>query len=71
MKLLAFEAVARLTRFEGRGHKKMSKGSLPPLLLFFKKIFKKNYRRGKYWLLSPFPPRFDEGAWPPGPPPFR
>ena len=59
-------AVARLTRFEGRGHKKFPKG--PPFAYVFEKIQKQIFKGGSIGFFSP-PPRFDGGPWPPGPPP--
>ena len=50
------QAVARLTRFEGRGHKKVPKG--PPFAYVFWKNSKTNFQRGEYWLFSP-PSRFE------------
>ena len=58
-------SVARLTRFEGRGHKKVPKG--PPFAYVFWKISKQIIKGGSIGFFSS-PPRFDGGgAWPPAP----
>ena len=64
---MALQAVARLTRFKGRGHKKVPKG--PPLLRFFEKISKTNYQRGggSIGFSSPPPPIWRECHAPPPP----
>ena len=74
-------AVARLTRFEGRGHKKASKGPpfayvfwknfqrVPPLLMFFWKKFKNKLSKGGVLAFSHLPFDFTGGPWPPAPPP--
>ena len=59
---------ARLTRSEGRGHKKFPKG--PPFADVYWKNFKKNYQRGGGVLAFSPPPRFGGvEAWSPAPPP--
>ena len=77
--------VARLTRFEGRGHKKSSKGfplclcflkkfqRVPPLLMFFEKISKTNYQKGGGVVpFSPLPLDLTGGgAMAPWPPPLN
>ena len=77
-----FSSVARLTRFERKGHKKVPKGPpfayvfwkkfqrVPPLLMFFEKISKTNYQRGEYWLFF-FSPSIWRRGHGPLPPPLK
>ena len=60
-------SVARLTQFEGRGHKKVPKG--PPFAYVFEKISKTNYQRGEYWLFLTSPSILRGGHGPLAPPP--
>ena len=79
---ISISPVARLTRFEERGHTKVPKGPpfayvfwknfqrVPPLLMFFEKISKTNYQRGEYWLFLPSSSIW-RGAMAPWPPPLN
>ena len=64
-------SVARLTRFEGRGHKKVPKG--PPFAHVFWKNFKNKLSKGGG--IGFFSPPLDftggGGPWPPDPPPSK
>ena len=61
--------VARLTRFEGRGHKKAPKG--PPFAYVFWKNFKNKLSKGGVLAFSHLPLDFTWGPWPPAPPPLN
>ena len=54
IKILKTNSVARLTWFEGRGHKKVPKG--PPFAYVFWKNFKNKWSKERVLTFSPLPP---------------
>ena len=63
-------AVARLTRFEGRGHKKVPKG--PPFAYVFRKKFRNKLSKGGVLAFSPLPLDLTGGGHGPlAPPPLN